>query len=83
MATSKVKWFDAKKGYGFIENPVGGSDIFVHYTAIISGQQFKILEPGVAVDFEFEDTAKGLQARNVRELGTHPDIQSTRFVKAS
>ncbi|NTU69040.1 MAG: cold shock domain-containing protein [Chlorobiaceae bacterium] len=85
MATSTVKWFNAKKGYGFIENPFGGGgDIFVHYSAIISKQQFKSLEQGVTVDFECNDTTKGLQASNVQQStvfspqGANPAIDDDR-----
>lgn len=65
--TSKVKWFDGKKGYGFILNPEGGEDIFVHFSAIVSDQSFKVLNQDADVEFELDETQKGLQAKNVRE----------------
>lgn len=68
MARSQVKWFDGKKGYGFILNPDGGEDIFVHFSAIVSEQAFKVLNQDADVEFELDTTQKGLQARNVREL---------------
>lgn len=58
-----VKWFDVKKGYGFITDE-GGNDIFVHYSGI-AGDGFKTLEEGKAVEFELADGAKGKQAVNV------------------
>ncbi len=61
--TGRVKWFDAKKGFGFIEQD-GGDDVFVHFRAI-AGDGFKILEEGQVVEFDVEDGAKGLQAANV------------------
>ncbi|MDK2897736.1 MAG: cold shock protein [Candidatus Atribacteria bacterium] len=66
MATGKVKWFNAQKGYGFIESDEGG-DVFVHYTAIES-DGFKTLEQGEAVEFEVQQGAKGPQAVSVRKL---------------
>ncbi|TNJ36217.1 cold shock domain-containing protein [Prosthecochloris vibrioformis] len=66
--TSKVKWFDGKKGYGFILNPAGGEDIFVHFSSIVSDQSFKVLNQDADVEFEMDETQKGLQAKNVREL---------------
>lgn len=63
MATGKVKWFDEKKGYGFIEAE-GGKDVFVHYSAI-QGSGFKTLKEGDAVSFEITEGAKGKQAGNV------------------
>ncbi len=66
MATGKVKWFSATKGYGFIESD-GGGDVFVHYTAI-EGNGFKTLEQGQAVEFEVQHGAKGPQAVKVRKL---------------
>ncbi len=61
--TGKVKWFNNAKGYGFIERE-GGSDVFVHYSAI-SGAGFRSLEEGQAVEFEIVDGPKGPQAGNV------------------
>jgi CspA family cold shock protein len=58
--TGKVKWFNNAKGYGFIERE-GGSDVFVHYSAI-SGNGFRSLEEGQAVEFEIVDGPKGPQA---------------------
>lgn len=61
--TGKVKWFDAKKGFGFIEQD-GGGDVFVHYSNII-GNGFKTLLDGDNVEFEVVKGNKGLQAQNV------------------
>lgn len=74
---SQVKWFDGKKGYGFIINPVGGEDIFVHYSAIASERKYKMLDPGAPVEFELLTTSKGLQAQNVKQLTPLSD-ESTR-----
>lgn len=65
--TGRVKWFDNKKGYGFITNE-DGKDIFVHYTGIISNS-FKTLNEGEKVSFELENGAKGEQAINVKAIG--------------
>ncbi len=62
---SVVKWFDAKRGYGFIVNPDGGADIFVHYSSIQSQERFKTLRKEQGVTFELEEGAKGLHAVNV------------------
>ncbi len=61
--TGRVKWFDEKKGFGFIERE-GGDDVFVHFRAI-SGDGFKTLTEGQEVQFEIEDGQKGPQASNV------------------
>jgi CspA family cold shock protein len=62
---SVVKWFDAKKGYGFIENTDGGPDIFVHYSQIGNDKRFKTLRTGQVVEYELEDGAKGPHAINI------------------
>jgi CspA family cold shock protein len=59
-----VKWFDAKKGYGFITKE-DGEDIFVHFSAI-QVEGFKTLKEGDKVEFEVQNGAKGPQAANVR-----------------
>jgi len=63
MPTGKVKWFDPKKGYGFIVGDVG-QDVFVHYTSI-EGEGFRALKDGETVDYELVQGDKGYQARNV------------------
>lgn len=65
MASGKVKWFDNKKGFGFIsqENATGG-DIFVHHSAI-TGAGFKTLNQGEPVTFDVIQSEKGLKAQNV------------------
>ncbi|MFC1565200.1 cold-shock protein, partial [candidate division KSB1 bacterium] len=64
MASGKVKWFNEKKGFGFILNDDDGEDIFVHYTAIKS-DGFKTLTEGANVEFAIVDTDKGRQAAEV------------------
>lgn len=63
MKTGTVKWFDAKKGFGFISCE-DGKDVFVHFSAIVS-DGFKNLEEGQKVKFEIVDGQKGPQASNV------------------
>ena len=58
-----VKWFNDAKGYGFITQS-GGDDVFVHFSAI-SGDGFRTLAEGEAVEFELQQTERGLQASNV------------------
>ena len=67
MAEGKVKWFNEAKGYGFIENNDGGSDVFVHYKAINS-DGYKSLKEGDMVSFEITQGPKGPQANNVVKL---------------
>ncbi|MGL4798604.1 MAG: cold-shock protein CspD [Cellulosilyticaceae bacterium] len=61
--TGKVKWFNAEKGFGFIERE-DGDDVFVHFTAIQS-EGFKTLEEGQEVEFEIVEGNRGPQAANV------------------
>jgi len=62
----RVKWFNAEKGFGFIERE-GGSDVFVHYSAIQS-EGFKTLDEGQEVEFDEVEGARGPQAANVVKL---------------
>ena len=64
--TGKVKWFNAEKGYGFIEREDGG-DVFVHFSAI-QGEGFKTLEEGQAGEFDVVEGNRGEQAANVVKL---------------
>ncbi len=66
MATGKVKWFNASKGYGFIEQD-NGEDVFVHFSQI-QDEGFKTLNEGQSVSFDVSEGEKGLQARNVQKL---------------
>lgn len=61
--TGKVKWFNASKGYGFIERQ-GGPDVFVHFSAI-QADGYRSLQEGQEVEFTIEQGSKGLQAANV------------------
>ncbi len=63
MAQGTVKWFNAQKGYGFIEME-NGKDLFVHHNAI-QGQGFKSLDEGERVEFEIGQGPKGEHAQNV------------------
>jgi CspA family cold shock protein len=66
MKNGKVKWFNAEKGFGFIESE-GGTDVFVHFSAIQS-EGFKTLEEGQSVSFEIVEGARGPQAANVQTV---------------
>ena len=66
MENGTVKWFNGKKGFGFIERQ-GGDDVFVHYSAI-AGTGFKNLNEGDQVTFEVENVPKGPQAVNVSKV---------------
>jgi cold shock protein len=66
MKQGKVKWFNAAKGFGFISQD-GGSDVFVHYKSIV-GEGYRSLNEGDSVEFEVEQTAKGLSATNVTKI---------------
>ena len=66
MSDAKVKWFNERKGFGFIEQ-TGGDDVFVHFSAI-SGDGFKTLSEGQQVSFDVRQGKKGLEAENVRAI---------------
>ena len=63
----KVKWFNASKGYGFLERGDGEPDVFVHFSAI-QGDGFRSLDEGAEVEFTVIQTDKGLQAEDVSKL---------------
>ena len=64
MASGKVKWFDNKKGFGFIEGE-GGKDVFVHHTSI-EAEGFKTLTEGEIVSYELIQSEKGMKAQHVQ-----------------
>jgi len=66
LAEGTVKWFNEKKGYGFIQQK-DGRDLFVHFSAI-DMPGFKTLSEGDRVTFEVEETERGPQAKNVRKI---------------
>ena len=66
MTTGRVKWFNESKGFGFLEQE-NGEDVFVHFSAI-SGNGFKTLAEGDAVQFDVVKGPKGLQASNVTKI---------------
>jgi len=66
METGTVKWFNGSKGYGFIAREEG-DDVFVHYKAI-EGDGYKTLNEGDQVQFEVEQSPKGLQATKVSKI---------------
>ena len=66
MARGTVKWFNEKKGFGFIQQQ-GGPDVFVHFSAI-KGDGFKTLAEGQAVEFDIIQDEKGAKAQNVQRV---------------
>jgi CspA family cold shock protein len=78
MKTGTVKWFNAKKGYGFISDDEG-NDVFVHFSALLM-DGFKVLEEGDKVQFEVAQGEKGPQAANVSKYN-HNDYKKF-FYKA-
>ena len=64
MASGKVKWFDNKKGFGFILHE-SGKDVFDHYSSI-QGKGYKTLAEGEVVNFDLIESTKGLKAQNVQ-----------------
>ncbi|MFW9785568.1 MAG: cold-shock protein [Candidatus Heimdallarchaeota archaeon] len=77
MVKGTVKWFNSKKGFGFIIPDDGSADVFVHYTAI-SGEndEFKIIYEGDIVEYEITEGKKGPQASNVKIVEKGPRTNS-------
>ncbi|HIW63907.1 MAG TPA: cold-shock protein [Candidatus Stackebrandtia excrementipullorum] len=65
MATGTVKWFNADKGFGFIQQDDGGADVFVHFSAIAM-DGYRTLDENQKVEYDVEQGTKGPQAANVR-----------------
>lgn len=64
MATGKVKWFDNRRGFGFVISDEGGKDLFVHHTDVV-GKGYKTLQEGQKVTFVTDDAGRGPKAREV------------------
>ena len=73
MPTGTVKWFDTKKGFGFIVNSEG-KDVFVHYTSI-EGEGFRALKDGELVEYEQIQGEKGLLAKSVKRVAAREKVQ--------
>jgi CspA family cold shock protein len=75
MPQGTVKWFDSKKGFGFVLND-DGKDVFVHFSSI-EGEGFRSLKDGEKVEFEEVAGPKGLSATNVKRLAPRPSAAKT------
>ena len=73
MSIGTVKWFDSKKGFGFIMNP-DGMDVFVHFSSI-EGDGFRSLKDGERVEYEQLSGAKGLSAAAVKRVGEREKVK--------
>ena len=76
MPLGCVKWFDVKKGYGFIECAEPEADVFVHHSGI-AGEGYRQLKKGDQVEFDLTETEKGPQAVNVRQPDSEEPADST------
>ena len=74
MATGTVKWFDSKKGFGFILNPEG-VDVFVHFSSI-EGDGFRSLKDGERVEYNQITGVKGLSAQAVKRMGERMAVKN-------
>jgi len=81
MEKGNVRWFDNKKGYGFIEKATDGDDLFVHYSAITM-EGYKTLRAKEEVEFEIVDGDKGLQAANVSRTGIPKEAELPESIDA-
>jgi CspA family cold shock protein len=75
MPTGTVKWFDSKKGFGFILN-AEGKDVFVHFSSI-EGDGFRSLKDGEQVEYEQTSGDKGLLAKNVKRVDQKEKVTAT------
>ena len=67
MPRGKVKWFDAKKGFGFIQPDEGGPDIFIH-KSVVQASGLDTLTEAQAVEYEIQETPKGVNAGSVKPV---------------
>ena len=81
MSVGTVKWFDSKKGFGFIING-DGKDVFVHFSSI-EGDGFRSLKDGEQVEYEQMEGAKGLSAQHVKRLLAARAAAATKFAAAA
>ena len=77
MATGTVKWFNAEKGFGFIEQDGGGPDVFAHYSNI-AAQGFRELQEGQKVNFDITQGPPGPQAETITPARTAPAAKPAR-----
>jgi CspA family cold shock protein len=74
MQSGKVKWFSSEKGYGFIKPQDGGQDVFVHRNNVTGLDWEDSLRDGESVDYDTEQTPKGLSAVNVQRATNNGDV---------
>ena len=74
MPLGVVKWFDTRKGFGFIRGPADAPDVFVHYSSI-EGQGFRSLKDGETVEYELVESDKGPQALKVHRVEPTPSSE--------